>query len=92
MDRSVYIHRRAKFFTPAENLTSPKFSLGYTLDDYYRGKFVRLNGDQVYYWQTHPGCTPVEAFNMRSRLVPEPGPEPEPEPIVSGSLVSGSLE
>lgn len=82
---NVYIHRRAKFFVREVPLDPKQFGLGYTLADYYRGKFVRLNYDQTYYWQTHPLCTPVEAFNL--------GPEftPEPEPIVSGS-VSDSAE
>ena len=82
MEKNVYIHRRAKFFVPVQPLTSPEFGLGYTLDDYYHGKFVRLNADQVYYWQTHPGCTPVEAFTLWE---PEPYPVPE-EPFVSGSV------
>lgn len=86
----VYIHKRAGFFTPEQELTRPQFGIGYTLGDYYNGKFVRLNQDQINYWMLHEGCTPAEAFNMRSRLVP-PAPEPEPEPIVSGS-VSGSIE
>ena len=80
---NVYIHRRAKFFVRELPLDPRQFGLGYTLEDYCKGKFVRLNNDQTYFWQTHPGCTPIEAFNM---ILDADRPVIDPEPFVSGSV------
>ena len=81
----VYIHRRAKFFCPDHELTSPEFGLGDTIMEYYEGKFVRLNNNQITFWQNNPGCTPQEAFYMR--LFSEEIVEEETEFIGSGSVI-----
>ena len=64
----VYIHRRAKFFCldpGQEELKPPMFGIGYTLQDYFTGKFVKLTKEQTAYWQANPDCHPIEVFNMK---------------------------
>lgn len=58
-----YIYQN-QFVTSDEELTSPDYAVGNSLEDYIAGKYVILSEEQVTYMNEHPNASPEEVWEM----------------------------
>lgn len=48
------------------------YDKGITLEDFYDGKYILLNADQLAFRTANPAASPVEVYNMAMTVIPEP--------------------
>lgn len=66
MNEYIFIHNGNYLTVSGDYNCVPDIveNLGETLEDYFDGKYVMLNAEQIAFLEANPAALPVEAFNM----------------------------
>lgn len=68
----TYIHKQDGFIEVEQEFTSPFDSnVGYTIQDYEKGQWIKLNDEQLAFKEEHPNASMLEVFNMKIEEVDE---------------------
>lgn len=69
----LYIHKKIRFWETDSPLPS-SYKVGTTEEDYDKGAYLLLDGEQAQFHTDHPKATPSECLNKR--LIPAHEPDP----------------
>ena len=72
----IYYIQNQDFITTDTEIVN---GVGITLQDYYQGKYIKLNDDQIAFMNQNPSASPLEVFLMKHTAGNENIPTPSTE-------------